>query len=327
MRVAVACRVALEPLATSCYHSMMTPTEKQRRNANLIRGLQCFEAVARRGSVKAAAEELSVSQSAISHQLRELTKALGEQLLVRSGRGLAVTPSGQRLAERLSATFANLDASLEDIVGGNAQVFRVAVCSSFGPGWLIPRLESFLGAHPSIALQLHLYVQDPHFSHEVADVMFSALPVAPGFSAVHIVDEMLVAVHAPGSPSKRLRLITTELDEQKLGQDWADYCRRAGLQWDELQEGGWLRCTHYLFALEMARAGLGAALVPDFLARRHIEDGSLVYLNRLSMPSGRVYRLCFKQFRAKEAAITAFSRWLWAELSPTPGDRPLAHSP
>jgi DNA-binding transcriptional LysR family regulator len=77
----------------------------------------------------------------------------------------------------------------------------------------------------------------------------------------------------------------------------------------------------------MARARLGAALVPDFLARRHIEDGSLVYLNRLPMPSGRVYRLCFKQFRAKEASITAFSRWLRAELSPTPGDRPPAHSP
>jgi DNA-binding transcriptional LysR family regulator len=304
----------------------MTPTDKQRRNAGLIRGLQCFEAVARRGSVKAAAEELGVSQSAISHQLRELTRALGEQLLVRSGRGLAVTPSGQRLAERLSATFANLEASLEDIVGGSAQVFRVAVCSSFGPGWLIPRLEGFIGANPGIALQLSLYVQDPHFSHEVADVMFSALPVAPGFSAVHIVDEMLVAVHMPGSPSNRLRLITTELDEQKLGQDWADYCRRAGLQSEDLQEGAWLRCTHYLFALEMARAGLGAALVPDFLARRHVEDGSLVYLNRLAMPSGRVYRLCYKQSRAREAAITAFSRWLRTELSSNRVNRPLVHT-
>jgi DNA-binding transcriptional LysR family regulator len=304
----------------------MTPTDKQRRNAGLIRGLQCFEAVARRGSVTAAAEELGVSQSAISHQLRELTRALGEQLLVRSGRGIAVTPSGQRLSERLSATFANLEASLEEIVGGSSQVFRIAVCSSFGPGWLIPRLESFIGANPGISLQLTLYVQDPHFSHEVADVMFSALPVAPGFSAVHIVDEMLVAVHAPGSPSNRLRLITTELDDQKLGQDWADFCRRAGIQREDLQEGEWLKCTHFLFALEMARAGLGAALIPDFLAQRHIEDGSLVYLNRLAMPSGRVYRLCYKQSRAREGAITAFSRWLRTELSPTPGKRPFAHS-
>jgi DNA-binding transcriptional LysR family regulator len=304
----------------------MIPDHRQRRNASLIRGLQCFEAVARRGSVTAAAEELGVSQSAISHQLRDLTRALGEQLLVRSGRGLAVTSAGQRLSERLSATFANLEASLEDIVGGSGQVFRVAVCSSFGPGWLIPRLESFIGANPGIALQLNLHVRDPHFSHEVADVIFSALPVAPGFAAVHIFDEMLVAVHAPGSPSNRLRLITTELDEQRIGQDWTDYCRRAGLACEDLQEGAWLRCTHFLFALEMARAGLGAALVPEFLARRHIEDGSLVYLNRLPMPSGRVYRLCYKQSRAKEIAITAFSRWLRAELSPIPRSRPYAHS-
>ena len=102
---------------------------------------------------------------------------------------------------------------------GRIQLLRLAVCSSFGPGWLVPRLPSFIAANPGIDLQL--YAQDPQLSHQVADAIFSALPVTPGFSAIHVLDE-LVAVHAPGSHNGQHRMITTELEPQKLGQDWLD---------------------------------------------------------------------------------------------------------
>jgi LysR family glycine cleavage system transcriptional activator len=298
----------------------MLSTDTRRQSTSIIRGLQYFEAVARHQSVKAAAEELGVSQSAVSHQLRELSSALGEQLLIRSGRGIAVSPMGQLLAERLSLTFASLQASLDEIVGGESrQILRLAVCSSFGPGWLVPRLPGFIEANPAIDLQLQLYAQDPQLSHQVADAIFSALPVTPGFSAIHVLDEMLVAVHAPGSHNGRHRMITTELEPQKLGQDWLDYCAKAGIGRETLEEGAWLRSTHYMLALEMARAGMGAALVPDFLARRHIEDGTLAYLDATRIPSGRVYRLCFKQSRGRETGIRALVKWLKAELSPDSG--------
>ena len=68
------------------------------RDPRLIRSLHDFESVARHQSLKLAAEELGVSQSAVSHQLRDLTRALGEQLFSRAGRGIALTPVGQRLA-------------------------------------------------------------------------------------------------------------------------------------------------------------------------------------------------------------------------------------
>ena len=295
----------------------MSRPDIRRQSASIIRGLQYFEAVARHQSVKVAAEELGVSQSAVSHQIRELARVLGEQLLMRSGRGIAISPMGQLLAERLSSAFASMQASLDEIVGGESrQLLRLAVCSSFGPGWVVPRLPGFIEANPAIDLQLQLYAQDPQLSHQVADAIFSALPVTPGFSAIHVLDEMLVAVHAPGSHNGRHRMITTELEPQKLGQDWLDYCARSGIGRETLEEGAWLRSTHYMLALEMARAGLGAALVPDFLARRHIEDGTLAYLDRTHIPSGRVYRLCYKQSRGREIAIQALVKWLRAELSP-----------
>ena len=161
---------------------------------------------------------------------------------------------GQLLAERLSSAFSSLQASLEEIVGGESrQLLRLAVCSSFGPGWLVPRLPSFVEANPGIDLQLQLFAQDPQLSHQVADAIFSTLPVTPGFSAIHVLDEMLVAVHAPGPQKGRHRLITTELEPQKLGQDWLDYCAQAGLGHETVQQGAWLRSTHFLLALEMAR--------------------------------------------------------------------------
>lgn len=294
-------------------------SEHRRHSSSIMRGLQHFEAVARNGSVRGAAEELCVSQSAVSHQIRELSRVLGEELIVRSGRGVALTPVGQKLAERLSSAFSSLQSSIEEILGtGEREVLRLAVCSSFGPGWLVPRLESFMSAHPEVDLQLHLYAQDPHLSQAVADAIISSLPVAPGFSAIHILDEMLVAVRAPGSRENQGRLITTELEPGKLGQDWIDYCAEAGFRLADIQSGPWLQCTHYLLAMEMARAGLGIALVPDFLAEREIASGTLAAFGPVRMPFRRSYHLCFKHARRNESGIRALAQWLKGEIQQIP---------
>ena len=290
------------------------------RNARLIRSLHYFEAVARHQSVKLAAEELGVSQSAVSHQLRDLTMALGEQLFNRAGRGIALTATGQRLADKLAVTFSGLQSSLDDIVGSGRRVLRLAVCSSFGPGWLIPRLAGFYAANPAVELQLRLYAQDPDQTAQVADAFVTAQEVKPGFAAIHILDEMLVAVAVPQLKSQvtggRFRLITTDIDADRLGQDWRGYCALTGVNLEALRAGSFLQCSHYMLAQEMACAGLGIALVPDFLARRDIEAGNLRYFDRTLLASGRRYHLCFKKSRAQEPEIRALVQWLKAECAP-----------
>jgi LysR family glycine cleavage system transcriptional activator len=288
------------------------------RNTRLIRSLHSFEAVARHQSVKLAAEELGVSQSAVSHQLRDLTDALGEQLLVRSGRGIALTATGQRLAEKLVTTFSGLQSSLDDIIGSSRPTLRLAVCSSFGPGWLIPRLANFYAAHPHVDLQLRLYAEDPEQTAQVADAFVTSQEVRPGFAAIHVLDEMLVAVAAPqlSLADGPVPLITTDVTAEQLGQDWRDYCAASGTSLAALQSGRFLQCTHYLLALDMARAGLGLALVPDFVARRDIEAGNIRRLDRTLLPNGRRYHLCFKTSRAQEPEIRALVQWLKAECAP-----------
>lgn len=145
---------------------------------SLIRGLQYFETVARHRSMKRAAVDLGVSQSAVSHQIRELSEAIGQQLVQRSGRGIVLTPVGERLAAKLGAAFAELKSIVKELTHQRQELLQLAVCSSSGPGWLIEKLGQFQTQHPGIELQFRLYAQDPLLSNEVADAYVTAGPPA-----------------------------------------------------------------------------------------------------------------------------------------------------
>lgn len=282
-----------------------------KNNAGRLRGLQYFEAVARHNSVKSAAEELGVTASAVSRQLRELTAALGEQLVVRSGRGVAITPTGRQLANKLAAAFANLEQSILGVVGAPRPQLRLAVCTSFGPGWLAGRLSDFHRINPDIDLELRLFTEDPIQTDQIADAFVTADPVAPGFMTVRLFDENLVAVYAPGGCGDATvrRLITTDLDAGHEGRDWREFAALTGISPGEAVVS-YRRTTHYFLALEMAKAGLGVALVPDFLAERELDNGALQLAHPHRAASGRTYHLCFKETRANEPAIAALAAWL-----------------
>jgi LysR family glycine cleavage system transcriptional activator len=219
-------------------------------------------------------------------------------------------------------TFDGLQTAVAEIVGSGRQTLRLAVCSSFGPGWLIGRLDDFLLTSPSVDLQLKLYSEDPELTDQVADAFVTALPLQPGFSGVHVLDEMLVAIHAPrhanAGPPGRHRLITTDVDAGNLGRDWLDYSAHSGLALDDIQQGPWLQCTHYMLAYEMAKAGLGVALVPDFLVRRDLASGVLARFDKSLLPSGRRYHLCYKQSRAQERGIQDLVLWFKTQLQTPP---------
>ena len=287
----------------------------EKKDPNVLRSLQYFEAVARHRSVKLAALDLGVTQSAVSHQVRRFSEAIGQQLLVKSGRGIALTSAGEKLGERLSVAFTGLDELVKDVVGNGQQALQLAICSSFGPGWLIERLEDFYRSHPDIDLELHLYAQNPLFANQVADMWIVADDIKPGYKTIPLKQEILIAVEAPGSRQRargsgKRRLITTEIERGQIGRDWVNFCRLTRTKLNDIQDGSFRLCTHYLLALELARAGHGVALVPDFLAQREIRSGTVVHYHDARLPSGRTYRLCIKDSRAGEAKLKTFANWL-----------------
>lgn len=295
----------------------MDRTDIVSRDPRILRSLQYFEAVARLGSVAGAAQEAGVSASAVSHQLRALTALLGEDLVVKSGRGIVLTEAGQRLQQQLTGVFQSLGDMLTNIVGDRKTCLRLAVCSSFGPAWLAERLPDFHRRHPEIDLELRLYAQDPLQTESIADVIVTCAPVHTGFDHVVLFEEHLVPVASPAMPlgttNLPVRLITTDLAQGGVGADWRDYSAQTGQDFVNAAGNTFLRCTHYLLAMSLAQAGLGAALVPDFLSDGPVEDGHLVRLHGQPMPSGRTYRICYKSMRASDPAIRAMVRWLKAQ--------------
>jgi LysR family glycine cleavage system transcriptional activator len=287
------------------------------KNPRILRSLQYFESVARLGSVKAAAAECSVSASAVSHQLRELNNYLGEEVLVRSGRGIRLTGAGEHLYRHVSSMFADLDHVLEGTVGRYKSHIRLAVCSSFGPAWLAKRLPDFLTREPETNVELRLFSQDPLQTESTADVIVTADDAEAGFDSLVLFEEMLVAVGSPSMPRDKngrpAQLITTDLARGSIAEDWLDFCKRTGKDYMAGTNYGLLQCTHYLLAIALAEAGVGAALVPDFLAADAIKNRDLVLLNRTRIPAGRVYKVCFKMSRAGDPAIRSLRRWLKAQ--------------
>lgn len=292
-------------------------------SGSLINSLRFFEAVARRGSLTGAAMELGVTPGAVSHHMRQLTEQMGETLFIRHGRGIALTETGQRLAQRLTVAFAEVANSVKDVVGTESPVVRLAVCSSFGPGFLIPRLASFYARYPDVGLKLMLYTKPPELSDMVGDALVSTAKDHPGFSSWLLIRETLVTVQAPDVPADRrgsnlLPLITTDIEDNRIGDDWQEYWAHTNQTGDNGR--GWLMCSHYLFALEMAKQGLGIALVPDFLAARELQSGALVQHSPLRAPIGQSYYLCIKSSRAKERGLSCLRQW-FAEDFPHADDR------
>lgn len=285
----------------------------------MLRSLQYFETVARLGSVKAAADEVGVSPSAISHQLHELSAYVGEELVVRAGRGIKLTDNGTRLHQHISPMFSNLGEVLSDVIGRRKTYLRLGVCSSFGPYWLAPRLPEFNREFPGIDIELRLFSQYPIQSELIADAVVTADPVSDGFEAVTLFVEQLVPVISPGASvdarGMPCQLITTDVRPSDRGKDWRDYSTQVGKNFVGAATGIFLPCTHYILALAMARAGLGAALVPDFLAKDAIAIGDLVVLGDKRPVPGRIYKLCYKASRVRDPDLRVLGRWIKTQIN------------
>ena len=285
----------------------------KRRDSSIFRRLEYFEATARHGSVARAAAELGVTPSAVSHQLSDLKRTIGEDLFSRSGRGVVLPSAGQRLAERLSTAFGILESSVSSAIGAERASVSIAACSAFGPYWLIPRLQEFNEANPDIDIEIRLYSTDPELTQASADCIISAQEVKSGYASTDLFEERAIAVAPPGMVrGGRINgapLITTHTEKDELGGDWHYIAEATGAVLP--RDPNWIRCSHYILALEAAKAGIGAAIIPDFVAEQAIGEGRLEDLglggHRLE---DRTYRICYKEIRGNEPALRAVSSWL-----------------
>ncbi len=241
-----------------------------RRNLH-FNALRAFEAAARHSSVSGAARELSVTHSAISHQLRRLENDLGVDLFVRTNRGLQITPEGKMLAPVLIESFDRISATLDDLRRvDNDDCIQVTSTPTFASKWLVPRLYDWYAKSNARRINLHPGLDLVDF--DAAGMDFAIRCGIPPWDRLE--HELLMPIHLlpvcspayagehrlPDNPDKLLDLdlIHADVGEQGLGEDWHAWLTGVGSDCPRDLPG--LSFHDPALAMQAAADGLGIAI-------------------------------------------------------------------
>lgn len=312
-----------------------------------LRALPMFEAVARLNSFSKAADELAVSQSAVSHQIKALETYLGEPLFQRSGRYLTLTDEGRTFQESVTSALLQIERASETLLGAPTSRLRLAVFSSFCVRWLIPRLPSLQRAHSQIDLALEMTSTSPQLSDRVADCFITINTSARAFSYDLLYRERLFPICSrpywrqiretldlPEDPADSRPLTPADIARFPLLSTYSIYDREAG-DWDTwFQVAGERRpartriqhFSHMLMALEGARFHQGIALTNDYMLSEEADTEDFVRLPCHSLITGDSFYFAHKTSRRNEPALRAVRRWL-IEQAIASGLRPAVEPP
>lgn len=281
--------------------------------------LRCFERAARHQSFTAAAEELHMTQSAVSKKIRELEADLGIDLFQRSGRGVALTQAGQRFAADLEYDLLNLQNTVQKAVssGSGKVTLSIATLPTFANLWLIPRLPTFLADHPEIELNFSTRLEPFDFQREPFDLaVHYGLENWPNTRMQHLFGETMAPVCSPGFFERHgLEQIHKIKDcpllhLQSRPDVWADWFHTAGYSKPDSREGRYF--DQYSMIITAAVAALGAALIPLAMIRRELKDGRLVQIGGPTLTSDKSYFLVRPHGNAGRH-IRKFEEWLKKE--------------
>ncbi|MDN3518495.1 LysR substrate-binding domain-containing protein [Aquisalimonas lutea] len=252
--------------------------------------LRTFEAAARHTSFTRAAEELHVTQSAVSQQIRLLEDRLGQVLFHRLPQSLQLTDSGRAYLAVVHDAFERLTLGTEELFGyARGELVTIRATPGFGELWLVPRLGSFYREHPDLDIRVISTIWNPQFIESGVDLEirygigeWTELEMQP------LMQEYLLPVCA-ATVSARLEGVPARLaDERLLHTDgfrngWPEWLQRAGAARDV--DGG--RGSHFDTAglpIKLAEQGLGVAMGRWSMIERHIDSGRLVAPFDLAMP-------------------------------------------
>lgn len=290
-----------------------------RRSVSSLSALATFEAAARLKGFTRAAEELGVTQAAVSRQIKLLEADLNTPLFLRGHRKVELTPGGAMLARALTEAFDQVAEAL-DVLRRPLQQKTVTVGATlaFTHFWLLPRLPDFRAAHPDI--QLRLVSQDSGFDirRDTVDVLIHfGKPPIDGARCLAALPERVFPVCAPslaatGKPLTSLPLIGCEwIDPSWLS--WKKWAQLAGLSPPPRPSA--LRFSQYTDAVYSAMAGEGVALGWQALVGPMLADGRLVRLGEAEVVPEEANLLLVPAARAPSRAARDFTDWLVAAFA------------
>ena len=292
-----------------------------RRKIPSTAALVAFESAARHQSFTKAADELSLTQSAICRQIGGLESFLNVELFRRSRRGVVLTEAGVAYSRKVAVQLDAVERDTLALMGNQCtSSIELAVVPTFGTQWLLPRLRTFQQLHPEVTVHLTnrtrpFLFADTHFDAAIyyGDAEWS------GTEAHFLMHEHLLPVCSPAllgdEPVTAERIATLPLLQQTTRPyAWRQWFAAQGLSVARDMTGP--RLELFSMLAQAAQHEMGIALIPPFLIQRELQDGSLVVaLDRAVPHNDRAYYLMVPERKAESAALQAFRDWLLLQAS------------
>src|SRR5712672_1278048 len=286
-----------------------------------LNALRAFEAAARSESFTQAAEELCVTQGAVSHQVKALEATLGIKLFNRERQRLVITDAGREYLNVIRDALDRIAAGTERVLQRqNSGVLTVSTSPDFAAKWLVNRLGRFGEAHPGIDLRVSATMHHVDFVREEVDVeVRHGDGNWSGLDAVRLCTEQLFPVCSPkllsgrnrlAKPSDLLKTPLLHLDDSKAWSQWFD---TAGVANAETSHGLILNRASML--IDAAVDGQGIALARTALAAWDLINGRLVRPFDLGLRLSKNYWIVCPKATSALPKITTFRKWLLAEAS------------
>ncbi len=282
--------------------------------------LIAFECAARHLSFTRAAEELHLTQGAISKQVRQLEDRLGVELFRRVRQRIVLTDAGRLYLHDIRGALEQMTAATRQVMSyaGSADVLNLAVLPTFGTRWLAPRLAGFARRYPDAGLNLSVRLQPFDFGEEPFDgAIHHGDPVWAGAIAEHLFDEEVIPVasrafrdrHEIRSPQDLVRVPRLQLATRPFA--WRQWFDLAGVETDAAFQGA--RFEQFVMISEAAIHHAGAALIPRFFVEAELSSGRLVRLFDLSVKQQSAYYFVYPEGRTLHPVVSAFRQWLMEE--------------
>jgi LysR family glycine cleavage system transcriptional activator len=291
-----------------------------------LNALRAFEASARHLSFVKAADELSVTPAAVSHQVKKLEEFLGFPLFRRQSRGLLLVESGQSLLSELSEVFLQLDKAMERVIDHDSRgTLTLSVAPTFAVMWLIPRLQQFYALYPDIDVRISTGLGLIDFQRDDFD---AAIRLGSGqwfgLETIKLFEESVSpmcsprllegpdAMRSPDDLRNQVLLHNHSMDYDPDAPTWEKWLEAAGATGVDASRG-----THFSLpdhGLQAAIDGAGVVLGWRFLSAKDIAAGRVVEPFDLTLPLGSSFFLVYPEAHSLRPNIVAFRDWLIQEV-------------
>ena len=286
-----------------------------------LNALKAFEAAARHESFTRAAEELFVTQGAVSHQVKALEAELGVKLFNRERQRLVITEAGRQYLTILRDAFDRIAVGTERLLQRqNSGALTISTSPDFAAKWLVNQLGRFAEAHPSIDLRVSATLHHVDFAREDVDLAVRHGDGSwPGLDVVRLSAEHLFPVCSPkllsgrnrlAKPADVLRFPLIHVDDRK---DWSKWLAAAGVMGAELSHGPVL--NRVSMAIDAAIDGQGIVLARTTLAATDLIAGRLLRPFAEDLRLSKTYWIICPQATASLPKIVTFRSWLLSEAA------------